>query len=72
MTTNHNIENAGAEDDPLLKINEVAKRLSVSERHVRNLMRRHLIGFIRLGGALRFETAEVAKTKRRLTISARE
>lgn len=71
MNNQNTPENTGVAGETLLKIDQVARYMQVSERHVRNLMRQKLIPVVRVGGAVRFDLAEVKDAIRQLTVSAR-
>ena len=58
--------------DRLLKIEQAARYLNVSARHVRNLIARHLISCVRLGGALRFDPEQLKADKERMTVHSRQ
>lgn len=55
---------------PLLTIREVSDRLSCTERHVRNLIKRGTLSFAKLGGSLRFDPEILEAELEALTVTS--
>jgi excisionase family DNA binding protein len=47
-------------NEPLIDLQEAAKRLGTSERHLRRMVFERRIPFVKVGAKLRFDPAEVA------------
>ncbi len=56
--------------EPLLTKTQVAKKLSISERTVDNLMRAKSLAFVRIGRAIRFEPSDVDAFKNSYRVNA--
>ncbi len=56
--------------ETLLTKPQVAKKLSISERTVDNLMRAKALAFVRIGRAIRFEPSDVDAFKNSYRVNA--
>lgn len=56
--------------ETLLTKTQVAKKLSISERTVDNLMRAKSLAFVRIGRAIRFEPSDVDAFKNSYRVNA--
>jgi hypothetical protein len=54
----------------LLKERDAAELLSCSARHLRNLRRKRLLPFFRLGGAIRYSVVDIEAALKKLKVEA--
>jgi excisionase family DNA binding protein len=55
----------------LIRDVELAKQLGCSRRHIASLRARRLIPYVRLGAAIRFDPAAVARALEKLSVKER-